>query len=493
MTDKPNFIYIFADDMGYGDVSCLNENSKIQTPHIDRLAAEGMRFGDAHSSSAVCTPSRYSVLTGRYNWRSRLKQGVFFGYDEALIESGRMTVASFLKEHDYATACIGKWHLGWKWEKLGTAEEDVDYTKPISDGPTSRGFDTFFGISASLDMPPYVYIENDNLTAIPDRIIPECSGKRYWREGPIAPDFEHEDVLPKFTRKAVEWLEERAGEDAPFFLYFPLPAPHTPILPLPEFQGKSGTNEYGDFCLQVDDIVGQLMAAVERQGVAENTIIIFTADNGCSPMVDIDELNGLGHQPSYVFRGHKADIYEGGHRIPFVMRWPARMQAGGRTDETICLNDLLATCADILGVDLPDDAGEDSVSNLPLWEGRALDRGLREATVHHSINGSFSIRKGKWKLEMCAGSGGWSYPQPGEPCEGLPPIQLYDLDADIGETENVYDQHPEIVEELKSLLTQYVENGRSTPGEKQGNADGVEWPQLWWLLGNGAGNGLGNG
>lgn len=478
--NRPNIIYILADDMGYGDLSCLNPESRIRTANLDQLAAGGMAFRDAHSTSAVCTPSRYSILTGRYNWRSWLKHGVTFGYSRPVIEEGRMTVPSFLKEHGYATGCVGKWHLGWNWAKSGDGDEEVDFEHSISGGPTTRGFDYYFGIAASLDMAPYVYVENDRPTAIPDRVDPGRGGKEFWREGPIAPDFRHDDVLPTLTRKAIEFIDREAGN--PFFLYFPLPAPHTPILPTPEFRGKSGTNEYGDFCLQVDDVVGQIMAALDRHGIAEDTILVFTADNGCSPMADFDELKAVDHHPSYVFRGHKADIYEGGHRIPLIVRWPARIAPGSTSDETVCLADLLATCADIAGEELPANAGEDSVSNLPVWEGQALDATLREATVHHSVNGSFSIRRGKWKLEMCAGSGGWSYPKPGEECEGLPPIQLYDLDADIGEQINVFDEHPEVVDKLKALLTKYVEDGRSTPGEPQETVGGTNWEQLWWML-----------
>ena len=481
---KPNILYILADDMGYGDVSCLNPASKIRTRHLDELAAGGLVCRDAHATSAVCTPSRYGILTGRYNWRSWLKEGVTFGFDGPLIQQERMTVASLLKEGGYTTACIGKWHLGWTWPRTGDAPDDVDYEQPIIDGPTSLGFDFFFGISASLDMPPYVYVENDRPTAVPDRITPASDGKAYWREGPIAPDFDHAQVLPTLTRKALDWIETSAAQDKPFFLYFPLPAPHTPILPLPEFQGKSGTNAYGDFCLQVDDVVGQLTAALTRLGLADDTIVIFTSDNGCSPMADFEELAAVGHQPSYVFRGHKADIYEGGHRVPLLVRWPARIQPGRATDETVCLVDLLATCADLLNVRLPANAGEDSVSNLPVWDGGALDGPLREATVHHSIDGSFSIRQGRWKLEMCPGSGGWSHPRPGEESAGLPPIQLYDLAADVGERRNVYDAHPAVVEQLKQLLTQSVEHGRSTPGPRQANFEGLEWAQLWWMLSN---------
>lgn len=489
--DKPNIVYILADDMGYGDLSCLNPASKIRTTHLDRLAGDGLICRDAHASSAVCTPSRYSILTGRYNWRSALKKGVTWGYSEPLLEPDRLTVAAFLQGHGYHTGCVGKWHLGWTWARHGQTDEDlsgeaatgddVDFTRPISDGPTDVGFDYYFGISASLDMAPYVYVENDRVTAVPDRTVAASGGMEMWREGPIAPDFEHADVLPTLTRKAVEYIDARAEGDEPFFLYFPLPAPHTPILPTEEFRGKSGTNAYGDFCLQVDDVVGQVMAALERNGMAENTIFIFTSDNGCSPRVDFEELAALGHHPSYVFRGHKADIYEGGHRIPLIVRWPQTIRAGHASDETVCLVDLLATCADVLGATLPDDAGEDSVSNLPLWRDDSLNAPLREATVHSSMNGSLSIRQGRWKLEMCPGSGGWSYPQPGPETEGLPPIQLYDLHSDIGERHSVAAAHPGVVEELTELLTRYIREGRSTPGAPQSNVGGTYWEQLWWL------------
>lgn len=490
MTPRPNIVYILADDMGYGDVSCCNENSKIHTHHIDRVAAKGMRFTDAHSNSAVCTPTRYGVLTGRYCWRTPRKSWVLVGYSPALIESGRMTVASLLRAQGYATGCVGKWHLGITWPRRDGAPADaehealaphVDYAKPLVNGPTHNGFDYFFGISASLDMPPYVYLENDRVTAAPDRDVAAGEGKGFWRAGAIGPDFDHAEVLPKLTEKAVAFIEERAAGDKPFFLYFPLPAPHTPILPTPEFRGKSGTNAYGDFCLQVDATVGRVMDALERSGAAENTILIFTTDNGCSPMADFEELAAVGHHPSYVFRGHKADIYEGGHRIPFLLRWPARVRAGAVCDEIVCLTDLLATCADLTGAALPDSAGEDSVSNLPVWLEQPLDGPLREATVLHSGDGSFSIRQGRWKLEMCPGSGGWSHPKPGAECEGLPPIQLYDLDADVGERGNVQAKHPEVVERLTQLLTAYVRNGRSTPGAPRPNTGPLWWPQLNWL------------
>lgn len=485
---RPNLIYIFADDMGTGDVSCLNKDAKWKTPNLDQLAAQGMRCTDAHSSSAVCTPSRYSVLTGRYNWRSTLKKGVTGGYSQPILEDGRLTVASMLRDQGYKTACVGKWHLGLEWplKDGGIAstyqdEEQVDFTKPITNSPIDHGFDYYYGISASLDMPPYVYIENRKMTASSVSSMEQIEGKKYMRAGVIGDDFKPEEVLPKITEKVESLIDGFAKQDEPFFIYFPLPAPHTPILPTEEFQGKSGTNEYGDFCLQVDDTAGRVMKALEKNGLTHNTIVIFTADNGCSPMADFEELAKFGHNPSYVYRGHKADIFEGGHRIPFIARWPQAIKAGSESGQTFCLTDLTATMAAITGYALPDNAAEDSVSNLGIWDGTAAAP-VREATVHHSINGSFSIRKGKWKLEMCPGSGGWSDPKPNsEEVKSLPPIQLYDVAADIGETTNLQDKHPEIVEELKALLTKYVKDGRSTPGSKQKNTGSVYWEQLRWL------------
>ena len=476
----PNIVYIIADDMGYGDVSCLNPKSKISTPNMDRLATGGMIFTDTHSGSAVCTQTRYGILTGRYCWRTRLESGVLWGYSRTLIPKSRMTVASLLKQHGYATACVGKWHLGWNWattdgvifsDRSDETGDSVDYTKPILGGPVDLGFDYFFGIPASLDMLPYVYVENERVVAAPTETIKETEGRRFYRGGPIAPGFKHEEVLPKCTQKAVTFIDNHAKTkaDAPFFLYFPLNAPHTPILPSEDFQGKSGIGPYGDFVMQCDWTVGQIMQALDRNNMTENTLFILTSDNGCSPMADFEDLAQQGHFPSYHFRGYKADIYEGGHRIPFIARWPARITSGNTCDDTICLTDLMATLAAILDFDLPENAGEDSVSILPDFLGKATGP-VREATVHHSINGSFSIRQGKWKLEFCPGSGGWSYPVPDEAKKlGLPGFQLYDLSKDIGEQYNVMDKHPEVIERLTELMTKYVEEGRSTPGRPQKN------------------------
>ena len=456
----PNLVYILADDLGIGDLSCLNKDSKIATPNMDRLAAQGMIFTDAHSGSAVCTPTRYGILTGRYAWRTRLQEGVLDGYSPALIDPKRLTVASLLRSRGYHTACFGKWHLGFQW---GGTKDAVDYTQPIKNGPTAAGFDAYTGISASLDMPPYLWIENDRAVGIP------TATKAFHRPGPAHPDFEAVDVLSTITRKSIDYLDQRAKDGRPFFLYVPLTAPHTPIVPSPEFKGKSGLGPYGDFVLQTDATVGDILKALDRNGQAGNTIVILTSDNGCSPSADYPALAKQGHNPSHTFRGTKADIFEGGHRVPFLARWPEKIRAGSRSDQTICLTDLMATCADLLGAALPDDAGEDSVSLLPAFLGRATGP-LREATVHHSINGSFAIRQGSWKLELCPDSGGWSPPRPGKAAtSALPPVQLYDLALDGGERKNVQADHPEVVDRLTRLLQSYVDRGRSTPGAPQKN------------------------
>jgi arylsulfatase A-like enzyme len=467
---RPNFVYILADDLGIGDVSCYNPQAAWRTTHMDRLAAEGLRFTDAHSGSAVCTPTRYGILTGRYAWRTRLARGVLDGTSRHLIGPGRLTVASFLRQNGYHTACIGKWHLGWDWAYQRDDPQQIDLTQPVTHGPLACGFDDAYCLSASLDMPPYVYLQNDRVTAPPNRTTVNPDYQAFWREGLTGKDFDHREVLPNFTQRAVEYIRQRGTAKEPFFLYLALPAPHTPILPTDEFVGKSGTNPYGDFTLQVDDSVGRVVQAIGEAGLAEQTCVIVTSDNGCSPRARFEELARFGHHPSYIYRGHKADIYEGGHRIPLIVRWPGHVRPGGQTDETVCLTDLLRTCADILGQSLPDDAGEDSVSLLSVLEGRQEGVPPRASTVHHSINGSFAIRAGKWKLALCPGSGGWSEPRPEVAArQQLPPVQLFDLEADPGETNNRASEFPEVVERLRALLAEQVRVGRSTPGAPQTN------------------------
>lgn len=485
MDRKPNVIYILADDMGYGDISAFNESCPFQTPHLDELCRNGIKFTDAHASSAVCTPSRYSILTGRYNWRSRLKSYVVGGYSEPLIEENRKTVADLFRENGYHTAMIGKWHLGMSFTKTPDFQElpdfdacsGVDYGAPIRRSPVSNGFDYFFGISGSLDMPPYLYIENDHFTELPDHETAN-TGKKFWRKGPTGPSFRHEHVLDELTEKVTEQIE--AHREEPFFLYFPMPAPHTPILPGKEFIGKSGTNEYGDFVLHCDDVVGRIVDKLKETGLYENTILIYTSDNGCSPMADYEELREKGHNPSYVFRGTKADIYEGGHRIPLIVQWPGELKGGQTCERIVCLSDFMATMAEILGARLPDDCAEDSVSNLPLWE-NPKGAEVREDIVHQSIDGSLSIRRGNFKLEMCPGSGGWSDPVPGKEDPKAPRFQLYDLSRDIGERNNVITEYPKLAMELRSVLKGYVENGRSTPGTPQSNNGQRIWETVAWM------------
>jgi arylsulfatase A len=486
----PNIIYILADDLGYGDVSCYNEDSKLQTVNIDQLANGGVMFTDAHTSSAVCTPTRYGILTGRYNWRSRLKSSVLSGYSNALIEPGRMTVAEMLQEKGYHTAFIGKWHLGWDWAFAGNKKNiddlnstpHVDFNQPIKNGPFEKGFVYSYGFSGSLDMPPYVYVENGRPTTIPRVTTVSVDDKGFWRKGLTGSDFRHVDVLPHLTTKAIQYIETQAANSRPFFLYFALPAPHTPILPTTEFMGKSNTNFYGDFVLQVDNVVGQIVTALEKSGIRGKTMLIFTSDNGCSPRANLTELALAGHQPSYIYRGHKADIYEGGHRVPFIVSWPNRILKASQTNEVICTTDFMATAAEITGFTLPENAGEDSYSFLQVIKQEKYNGPIREATVHHSIEGRFAIRQGKWKLILWPGSGGWSFPRTQEELQGLPTMQLFDLENDPAEKVNIIQKHPEMAKELKGLLKKYVENGRSTPGTPQKNDGPDSWAQLDWMV-----------
>ncbi len=477
--DQPNIIVILADDQGIGDVSAYNPKGKIPTPNLDRLAADGMRFTDAHTTSGVCTPSRYSLLTGRYHWRTRLQSGVLGGYSAPLIAKDRLTVAGFLRQQGYGTACFGKWHLGMSFALKGGGVADdqgaydgeavkigrrVDYAADIKDGPLDHGFDRFFGISASLDMPPFVWIKDRRTTEIPS------ATKTWLRTGPAGPKFEAIDVLPRVVDQAVAYLTEAAAAPArkPFLLYVPLNAPHTPIVPTKEFQGSSGLNPYADFVRQVDADVGRLLAKLDALCLRDDTLVVFTSDNGCSPAAKIDELQAKGHEPSFIYRGHKADVFEGGHRVPFIVRWPGKVKPGSVNPQLVGQIDFLATFAEALGAPVPAGAGEDSVSFLPALLGK--DGPARASIVSQSINGSFAIRDGQWKLALCPGSGGWSAPKPGSKEEkGLPEFQLYDLATDPGEQVNLVARHPERVAAMKAALQAVVDRGRSTPGPDLAN------------------------
>jgi arylsulfatase A len=460
----PNIVFILCDDLGIGDIHAFNpDRGRIPTPNVDRLAAQGIMFTDAHASSSVCTPSRYSILTGRYNWRSRLQTGVLGGMSEPLLAPGRRTVASFLKDQGYTTACIGKWHLGLKYGPQR-------FTSPLTDGPLQHGFDHFFGISASLDMPPFAWIEDDRFPEAP------TATKKWLRSGPAAPTFEAIDAMPTITQRAVEYIRrtrDKTADQPPFFLYLTFTAPHTPILPTPQWKGKSGLGDYADFVMQVDASVGQVLQAIDDSRQRDNTIVYFTSDNGCAPAAEPKRLEASGHFPSAQFRGYKSDIWEGGHRIPLIVRWPGVTAPGTKSAQLVGLIDLFATTAGMLHQPLPDDAAEDSFSLLPLFEGK--DLAVRTTEINHSIDGYFALREGNWKLELCAGSGGWGAPRETQAAaRRLPKVQLYDLAADPAETRNVEAQHPQIVERLTRSLEKAIADGRTTPGRPQKNDVAIE-------------------
>ena len=474
---KPNIVYILADDMGYGDLGCQNPKSKIPTPNLDLLAAQGVRFSDAHDPTAVCTPTRYGILTGRYCWRSRLKKGVLGLWGQTLIEPDRLTVPALLRQHGYATACIGKWHLGWNWPTKDGGPprsgpdrlSNVDFTKPIADGPTTRGFDTYFGTDVP-NYPPYCFIENDRTVGIPSA----PSTPVFNIPGPMLPEWKWVDIMPELTRRAVKYVEDaaKALPARPFFLYFPLTAPHFPIVPTPEFQGKSGAGLYGDFVAQVDWTVGQVLEALERAGLASDTLVVFTSDNGPEVAREVgvgayERIQKYGHASMGDLRGVKRDAWEGGHRVPFLARWPGRIKPGTVSGEIVCHTDLMATLAGLLGIRLPDDAGEDSYNILPALLGEKLEKPIREATVHHSCNGKFAIRQGDWVfIDAPTGDDNkepdWLKEERGYKSHNFPG-ELYDLAQDPSERRNLYGERPEIVQRLKALLEKYKAEGRSAP------------------------------
>lgn len=462
---KPNIVLIMADDLGYGDIGAYNSDSKAPTPSLDILASEGMRFTDAHSPSSVCTPTRYALLTGRYAWRSRLKKGVIQGYARKLIEEDRETLATLLKGQGYQTAAIGKWHLG-----LGnnTAQEEKiekpfwDENGDIKNGMRSVGFDYTYGLPSSLDFQPYFFMENDKLvgkiaaTRVAASERKRFGGKGFWREGVISEGFDFEEVLPKFTEVAVSYIHKKKAEksDKPFFLYMPLPAPHTPWMPTEKFRGISGAGPYGDFVAQVDDTVRQVLKALKDTGAEENTLVIFTSDNGSKwPQLDIDTYNHLSNAN---LRGQKADIHEGGHNVPFIVKWPGKVAAGSQSDQLLTLTDIMATFADYFNVTLKPDAGPDSFSILPAILGNG--EGSRISAIHHAGNGMFSIRSGDWKLIEGLGTGGFTTPKVLKPKEGETPYQLYNLADDPAEKNNLADDQPDmlatLIEELNAIRNQ---------------------------------------
>ncbi|NND96559.1 MAG: arylsulfatase [Pirellulaceae bacterium] len=498
----PNIVFILADDLGYGDVSCYNRESKITTPHIDRLAREGMRFTDAHTPSAVCTPTRYGILTGQYCWRTRLKYRVLDGLDPPLIQEDQSTVATLLAQNGYHCGCVGKWHLGMQWhDKRGDrvpavsidrnspprAGRDVDYTVPITGGPTERGFDWYFGISASLNMSPFCFIENDRPVCLPTINQPKIRTEFIAvDEGVRSADFTIASVMPRLTGEAVGYIERRATKNSaaekpgqPFFLYAPLTSPHLPVIPNEEFLGTSRAGHYGDFVVETDAFVGAILEVLDRTDQANNTLVIFTSDNGglyhyWEP-VEADDVRfykvrgrgayvqQFGHQGNAHLRGTKADIWEGGHRVPFLVRWPGKTPAGTTSNELIELTDLMATCAAIVDDDLPDGVASDSRNAMPAFLDAQPNQVVRDFAVHHSLWGVFAIRRGPWKMIPHRGSGGFTFPRDIDVAKvGGPAGQLYHLQDDPAETKNVWDDHPEVVAELQRLLTTIQSESKSS-------------------------------
>lgn len=478
---RPNIVYILADDLGYGDISGLNKASKINTPNIDQMIGNGIYFTDAHSNSSVCTPTRYGILTGRYAFRSSLKKGVLNGYSPSLIEKGRPTVASFLKDNGYQTACIGKWHLGLDWPKIdaskriGTPEtgikvdpdfdDNINYREKLSDGPLNHGFDYSYIIPASLDMSPYLYLRNDKpvspATAYTSGKSESEERGTMRRAGKMSPGFDFQKVLPEFINDAVAYIDRQSISGQPFFLYLPLPSPHTPWVPTEEFQ-KSKAGLYGNYVEETDYMIGKVLEALKKNGMEDNTLVIVTSDNGSDwKPADIAKTN---HHANYIFKGRKADIYDAGHRIPFVARWPKRIKKGTMSNEIMCTTDLFATIAEIVNKPLPPNAAEDSDPMLPAFIGQQKGP-IREVIIHHSLSGIFAIRKGNWKLSTELGSGGFTEPRKLQAMSGEAPMTLYNMANDVEEKNNLYFEHPEIVKELSGLLNKYITEGRSRKKE----------------------------
>ena len=465
--ENPNIILILADDLGTGDVNCYNPASKIPTPGMDQIASRGVRFTDAHTGSAVCTPTRYGIITGRYCWRTRLKRGVLNGFGKHLIDPDRTTIASMLQDNGYHTACVGKWHLGMDFKM--DAEDKVDYTGKIELSPNTYGFDYFYGIAASLDFPPYVYIENDHFTNTPVEMYPGQGFPRYLRQGEKAADFDFETAWENLLDKALAVIDNRPA-DQPFFLYFALPSPHKPVWPDRRFSGKTTLGPYGDFVHQTDHIIQRVLEKLATESLEQNTLLILTSDNGSfmhrlEDTVNADHLGDEtvqgylpgNHEANYRYRGTKADIWEAGHRVPFLMQWPGIIKPGLVKNQTICTTDFMATFADLISVSLGEDEGEDSFSFLPLLSGRD-DNFSRAPVVNHSSAGMFAIRKGNYKLVLGNGSGGRQHPR-GQAWEE--PFMLFDLDADISETVNIIEQNQDLADSMEKKLRLIIESGTS--------------------------------
>jgi arylsulfatase A len=519
-TSKPNILVILADDLGYGDVRCYNpERGKIPTPNIDRLAAGGLRFTDGHSSSGVCSPSRYALLTGRYHWRTRLQSGIVGKFGAPLIAPDRMTIGTLAQQQGYRTACIGKWHLGWDWPftqeqrrllspakppqdeagkpnrraaaagAVATEEQIVAwrdiFSKPIAGGPGARGFDIAFGVDLP-NWPPFCFIENGRTLGIPSEFLPShylagTQANMGNQQGPALKDWKIEGVLPALGDRAIQFINESVHQKQPFLVYMPLTSPHTPLVVNPEWKGKSQLNLYADFVMETDALVGRVLDGLEKSGAADNTLVIFTSDNGCASYIGAKDLEKLGHYPSGPLRGYKTDAWEGGHRVPLIVRWPGVVKAGSVCSQLVYQADFLRTFADVFGSTLPVTAGEDSFSLMPLLKGE--DKPIRESAVSASINGVPALRSGSWKYIPAPGSGGWTnhlghMDRDASPAPGSQPVQLYNLAEDLGETKNLAAAMPEKVGEMKALLEKLIIDGRSTPGAPRKNdVEVVRYPR----------------
>lgn len=480
-SERPNIVIIYTDDQGYGDVSHINSESKFKTPNIDRLCKEGITFTDCHSSDTVCTPSRYGLLTGRYSWRTTLKRGVFGAEQRCLIEDGRVTIASFLRSEGYHTAAVGKWHLGMDFP--GT-KGNRDWTKPVKDMPLDKGFDYFWGIPASMNYgilawfdgryamtPPTLYTrKKPNRIAISDYRInsPYEQHPKGTDDLEVAPDFEDNKCLTLFTEKSINWLKSKAQgarKGTPFFLYLPYTSPHKPVIPLKRFRGQGNAGAYGEFMIETDYHIGQILKTLDAERLTENTLIIFTSDNGPENTWK-KRTQKHRHQSNGIYREGKRSIYEGGHRVPFIMRWPKKIRPGEQLNLPVCQTDLLATFAEMLGKKLPNDAGEDSNSFYPtiLSPIKTVDR---LPIIHHSMSGRFAIRHRQWKLVM-------------ERRNAKEQRELYDLSKDPRETLNLIKKRPEIAANLFKKINSIILQGRSSPGQPVKN-DTPPWSDLVWL------------
>lgn len=468
----PNVLVLYADDLGFGDLSGQNADSKIPTPNLDRLAKSGTRFLDGHSSSGICTPSRYALLTGRHHWRDF--HGIVNALGKSVFAEERVTLPEMLKSKGYATACIGKWHLGWDWDairtKKGIRPDCFDWSKPVPDGPLAHGFDHYFGDTV-INFPPYAWIEDDKLVDAPDTMMDTKAWPRIkeggWecRPGPMITGWNPYDVLPTLAAKGEEYIAARKDTEQPFFLYFAFPCPHAPIIPNDEFDGRSRAGAYGDFVVQTDDVVGRLLKSLEDAGLAENTVVLFTADNGPEKYAYARDAR-FDHWSSTPFRGLKRDIYEGGHHVPFLLRWPGVTKPGTTSDALVSQIDVMATLASAVGYELPDNAAEDSHDMLPYLRGEAEH--VRTSHVHNTYAKQYALREGDWLLVDAKNgyrSGGYAEweKRHGYPPDDEQPVELFDLAKDPGQRNNVAAEHDERVERMKALLAKIRDAGRTRP------------------------------